>query len=74
MYYLFDFNTFLLPLHNQSNTPLGGLIMLNAGQLVIREYPMEVIQADAMEDLLRLFESLILFEATVANVNTPKDN
>jgi ribosomal protein S18 acetylase RimI-like enzyme len=69
----FDFNIFLLPLRNQSNTPLGGLIMLNAGQLIVREYPMEVIQADAMEDLLRLFESLILFEATVANVNTPKD-
>lgn len=48
--------------------------MLNAGQLVIREYPMEVIPADAMEDLLKLFESLIIFEASVADVATPKDH
>jgi ribosomal protein S18 acetylase RimI-like enzyme len=71
--FLFDFNIVLIPLHDQSNTPLGGLIMLNTGQLVIREYPIEVMQADTMEDLLGLFEGLILFEATVANVNTPKD-
>lgn len=48
--------------------------MLNVGQLVIREYPMEVISADAMEDLLILFEGLILFEATIADVSTPKDH
>jgi len=48
--------------------------MLHDGKLVIRDYPIEVIAADAMEDLLRLFEGLIRFEDTVAAVEVPKDD
>lgn len=45
--------------------------MINVGYLIIREYPMAQIPTIAMQDLLSLFEGLICFEATVADVDVP---
>lgn len=47
--------------------------MSKVAELVIREYPMEVIAADTMEDLLGLFEQLIRFEDALVNLDVHKD-
>lgn len=47
--------------------------MLNDAQLVIREYPMEVIAADTLEDLLGLFEGLIRFEDALIDLDKHND-
>jgi GNAT superfamily N-acetyltransferase len=47
--------------------------MSTAAALVIREFPMEVIMADTMEDLLSLFQQLIRFEDALVNLDIHKD-